>query len=193
MTGYIRLHRKCLENRFFRNPSVWHYFQYCLLRANYDDVDIPLGGELIHLEKGQFLTSINKDSEKTGLTVSAIRHARSVLEKDAMISMENSTKYSIVEVCNYKALQADIEQDAARDTNLIPAYDIATDKKEKIKNKNKKEDKNKGRLSLESWLFMLRMKARDLGYKVKKEEFKEFYLDGLSPDEALEEWVKVCS
>ena len=181
MSGYIRLHRKCLENRFFKKPQVWHYFQYCLLRANYEDVDLPLNGELVHLEKGTFLTSLKSDSDRTGLTISAIRHARSVLENDAMISTSNNSKYSIIEVCKYKEFQADQED-----------FATATDKKEKIKNKKQKEDKNKGtRLSLESWLFAVRMKSKEYGYQIKKEEFIDLYHEGLDPSEALERHV--CS
>jgi hypothetical protein len=192
MSGYIRLHRKCLENRFFKKPQVWHYFQYCLLRANYEDVDLPLNGELVHLEKGSFLTSLKSDSDRTGLTISAIRHARSVLENDAMISTSNNSKYSIIEVCKYKEFQADADDFAAYPAAQFSAGTTATDKKEKIKNKKQKEDKNKGtRLSLESWLFAVRMKSKEYGYQIKKDEFIDLYNEGLDPSEALERHV--CS
>ena len=57
--------------------------------------------------------------------------------------------------------------------------------------KNKKEDNKKGRLSLESWVFAVRMKSKEYGYRVKKDEIIDFYNDGLNPDEALERLV--CS
>ena len=191
MSGFIWLHRRCMENRHFKNPSVWHYFSYCCLRANYEDVDLPLNGDLIHLKKGQFLTSLKSDSERTGLTISAIRHARNVLENDCMLAFENNTKFSIVEVCKYKEFQADEEQLAAQPAARTTTRRTATDNnKEKII-KNKKEDNKKGRLSLESWVFAVRMKSKEYGYRVKKDEIIDFYNDGLNPDEALERLV--CS
>ena len=154
-------------------------------------MDLPLYGDVIHLQKGQFLTSLKSDSERTGLTVSAIRHARNVLENDNMLAFENNTKFSIVEVCKYKDFQADEEQVAAQPATRGTTRRVATDNnKEKII-KNKKEDNKKGRLSLESWVFAVRMKSKEFGYKVKKEEIIDFYNDGLNPDEALERLV--CS
>lgn len=108
MEGWIKLHRKMLNWEWMDEPNMVALFLHCLLKANYEDKLYK--GELVR--RGEFVTSLSKLSEETGLTV---RQARTAL--DRLISTQSVTKWispknrTIIRVIEYDKYQSDTSCD----------------------------------------------------------------------------------
>ena len=63
MSGWISLHRKILKNPILKRNKQYSNFEawvWLLLRANYDDAKVVIGGTLYRLKEGQMITSLKK-------------------------------------------------------------------------------------------------------------------------------------
>ena len=69
--GWIKFYRKTLLWEWFTNPSVFHIFATLMLSANHKDGRWQ-GMEVL---AGQHITSIEKLSQKTGLSFQQVRTA----------------------------------------------------------------------------------------------------------------------
>jgi predicted transcriptional regulator len=168
MEGYIKLHRKILDNGIFRKPKVSHLFNYCLLRANWSDKTICWNGQPLVVERGSFITGRKQIALETGLSEQNVRYALRTLHTFGMVkpSSEKSTsKFTYLTVCNYNDYQH-LEDEANQQSNQQvtsnqPASNqqVTTDKNNntnntKETNKNTKED-------FEMWWVYWRAKSRD--------------------------------
>ena len=136
MDGWIKMHRKALENPLFRKPYVWHFFQYCLLKANHSDQEIQHGGKTMTIPRGCFVFGRKKAAEETGLTEQNIRTALMILGGAKALARPPrlaTSKFSVVEVCNYSLYQAS-------EPGYQPANQPATNQ-QLTTNKNVKKDK----------------------------------------------------
>ena len=105
---WIKLHRQLLQWEWFDNSAMVHVFVYCLLRANYSDNN----WHNIVIMRGQFVTSLNKISSATGLSLQKIRTCLNRLKKSGEISIKSTNEYTIITICNY-----DNYQDCKNDNN----------------------------------------------------------------------------
>lgn len=107
MTGWIKLHRKLLDNPIFLKPELLQLFIYCLLRANHSETKIIWNGEEETLEKGCFLTGRKVISRDTEQGESAIYKRLKILEKSNVISLKSNNRFSVVKVLNYSVYQGE--------------------------------------------------------------------------------------
>jgi len=140
MAGWIKLHRKILDNPIFLKPDLYQLFSYCILRANHSETKIIWNGEEETLEKGCFITGRKVIAKDTGQNERTTYDRLKLLEKLKMITLKSNNKFSVVKVLNYSLYQGeecDIQQPANNKptTNQQPAN---TDKNVK----NVKNDKN---------------------------------------------------
>ena len=136
MDGWIKMHRKALENPLFRKPYVWHFFQYCLLKANHSDQEIQHGGKTMTIPRGCFVFGRKKAAEETGLTEQNIRTALMILGGAKALARPPrlaTSKFSVVKVCNYSLYQAS-------EPGYQPANQPATNQ-QLTTNKNVKKEK----------------------------------------------------
>jgi len=166
MEGYIKLHRKILENGIFRKPKVSHLFNYCLLRANWSDKTIIWNGQSLVVERGSFITGRRQIALETGLSEQNVRYALRTLHTFGMVkpSSEKSTsKFTYLTVCNYNDYQhlddEGNQQSNQQVTSNQPASNqqVTTDKNNnnnntKETNKNIKEIQKKDELIIPEWL-----------------------------------------
>jgi len=154
MEGYIKLHRKILENAIFRKPKVSHLFNYCLLRANWSDKTICWNGQPLVVERGSFITGRKQIALDTGLSEQNVRSALRTLQHFSMVQKSTSKstiKFTYLTVCNYNDYQH-LDDEGNQQTNQQvtsnqPASNqqVTTDKNNnnnntKETNKNIKED-----------------------------------------------------
>jgi len=112
MAGWIKLHRKILDNPIFHNPELYQLFSFCLLRANHNETKIIWNSQEESLEKGCFITGRKVIAEALGQSESAIYRKLKVLEKLKMITVKSNNKYSVVKVLNYGVYQGlDVEDE----------------------------------------------------------------------------------
>jgi len=143
MIGWIKFHRKILENPIFLKPELFQLFSYCLLRSNHSDTKIIWNDKEEILEKGCFITGRKVISEDTGQKESTIYRNLKLLEKLSMITVKSNNKYSVVKVLNYCVYQGQEKEDEQPMNNQRTTSEqpVNTDKNVK-KDKNEKNERN---------------------------------------------------
>ena len=122
MEGYIRLHRKIIDNPIFRKPLVNHLFVYCLLRANHTSSKMVFNCREVDVERGSFICGRKKFAEKTGESEQNVRSALLTLQNLGMIEIsttKSTSKYSYINVCNYNDYQYNGDE-GNQETNPTP-------------------------------------------------------------------------
>jgi hypothetical protein len=137
--GFIKLYRSLLDWEWFNDNNTFRLFVYCLLKANY--VDTKWRG--IDVERGSFITSYNKLSTGTGLTIQQVRTSLNKLLSTGELTHKSHSKYSVISINNYEQYQESNTQPNKQVTNKQQTNNkqITTDNKDKkeiIKEKKKK-------------------------------------------------------
>lgn len=104
--GYIKLHRKLLEWKWYDDDTVFRLFIHILLKANYRTVK----WHDITIERGQLLTSTVKLSEELHRSRPTIKAALNRLVEDGTISVVTTNKYTLITVNKFEDYQSESEQ-----------------------------------------------------------------------------------
>ena len=132
--GYIKLYRSLLKWEWNDNPNVLTVFIHCLLLANWESKNWH--GEII--ERGEFVTSVEKLSAYTGLTIQQTRTALNKLNEsgELLTKTKRGRRYTIIRVCNYEQYQEQQRNNNEITTNQQRNNNEITTTKE-YKNKKK--------------------------------------------------------
>ncbi len=152
------MHRKLQDcwiweiDKPFDERSAWIDL---LLSANHTDVKIPFNGELVLVERGQFITSVRKLSEKWKWNKDKVLKFLRLLENDKMIKRDSDKFRTLITIENYDIYQDKEDMERTQDgtqqgtadghdtdtTRTRHGHEPATNKN--VKNvKNDKNDKN---------------------------------------------------
>ncbi len=136
-SGWINLHRKILDWRWYSEINTCRLFVHMLLRANWKegyfrDTTVP---------RGSFVSSLDKLSEETCLTKREIRTAISRLKMTGEVTVKTTNRYSVFTIQNYDLYQQDDTQSGIQETNERQLNDILTTTIEEGK-KVKREEKD---------------------------------------------------
>ena len=115
--GYVKDYRKSLDHPLYKRPLVWHFWGYCLKRANHQDKEIDFDGKPFMIKRGNFIMSIQDAVDETGLTRQNIRTAVQILENHKMI--EKSTKLLTQQAHHITICKYDIYQAKEKVTNQV--------------------------------------------------------------------------
>ena len=88
--GFIMLKRELINWEWYSDINTCKLFLHCLMKVNYSQKK----WQGIVIDKGEFITSNEKLSVETGLTVSKIRTALSKLEGTGYIKIETTTTHT---------------------------------------------------------------------------------------------------
>lgn len=132
-SGWVKLHRKILDNPIFKNDKLFRVFMYLLLKASHTERDQLIGDSIVHLKTGQWATGRKAISRDTGLTEQNVRTAISKLEKLGILTIKVTVKYSVFSITNWHNHQQDNQQP----TNKQP-----TSNQQVTTNNNVKNEKN---------------------------------------------------
>jgi DNA-binding Lrp family transcriptional regulator len=99
--GYIKIHRKILDNGVFENGELLKVFVWCILRANTE----PATVYGINLKIGQFVTGRNSAAQELKIPPTTVYDRIKKLEQLKYIKLESNTKNTIITVVNYKQYQ----------------------------------------------------------------------------------------
>lgn len=105
MDGWIKLHRKLLDNPIFQNENLLQLFIYCLLKANHEPRKIIFNGQEIMIGRGQFITgreTLSAELQKNG--ISTYKRMK-VLEKLDILNIKSNNRFSLVTVVKYEDYQ----------------------------------------------------------------------------------------
>lgn len=126
MQGWIKLHRKVLENPIVCKDSdhlaVWIYL---LLNATHESYPALFRGQKITLEPGQLITGRKSISNKLSVSESKTKRILIELESDQQIDRQRSNQSSLITILNWDKYQ-DCEEMEEQNT-----YKIHTQKNKK--------------------------------------------------------------
>lgn len=103
MQGYIKLHRKILDNGVFADAELLKVFVWCILKAN-TTPNVVYGRKV---DVGEFITGRITASEELHLKPSTIYKRLHKLKTQGYINISSTTKNSLITVVNYKSYQLD--------------------------------------------------------------------------------------
>jgi hypothetical protein len=142
MQGWIKLHRKLLENPIVCKDSdhlaVWVYL---LLNATHEAYPALFKGKKITLEPGQLITGRKSISSKLSVSESKVKRILIELENDQQIDRRRSNQNSLISILNWDKYQECGQQDGHQMTSKRPASDQPVTTNKNVKNvKNEKKD-----------------------------------------------------
>jgi len=137
-TGWIKLHRQLLEWEWYDDINTSRLFVHLMLTANHKDNN----WRGIQIKRGSRLTSLDKLSSETNLSVSKIRTAIKKLISTNEIASKSHSQHTVFTMINYDMYQDDDKENDKPVTNESQTNDkrIATNKNDKNVN-NEKNDK----------------------------------------------------
>lgn len=100
-TGYIKLHRKILDNGVFADAELLKVFVWCILKAN--TTSNMVYGRKVDI--GQFITGRITASEELKIRPSTIYKRLQKLKRQGYIDLSSTTKNTLITVVNYKSYQ----------------------------------------------------------------------------------------
>lgn len=118
--GFVCLYRSVRDHWIWKESRVKSKFEAwtdLLLRASHDDQKEPVGMDLIVIKKGQVLTSQLQLSIDWKWDRSTVRSFLKMLQKDRMIFVKATTKYTILTICNYDNYQSKRPTKQQQDNN----------------------------------------------------------------------------
>jgi DNA-binding transcriptional regulator YhcF (GntR family) len=106
MNGWIKLHRKILDNPISKNPLWLVVWIHLLLMANHDGTySFIFNGKRVFLQSGQVLTGRKKLAQQTGVSQTTIERVLSYLEIERQIGQQKTTKYRVITILKWKEYQ----------------------------------------------------------------------------------------
>jgi len=103
MKGWIKLHRKILDNGVFADAELLKVFLWCILKANRGEKDKNIYGAKI--KQGQFLTGRVSASEELYIKPSTVHNRLKRLQRMKYISLKSTNRYTIVTVLKFAQYQ----------------------------------------------------------------------------------------
>lgn len=127
MSGWIKLHRQILDWEWYSDNNAFRVFMHLILKANHKEKRF----KGIELKAGSVVTSRDILSFETGLSVQQIRTSLDKLKSTNEITIETSTKGTIIQVVNYAKYQLS--------TSEVTNEQPTNNQRVTINNKEKKE------------------------------------------------------
>ena len=115
---WIKLHKKFLDWKWYKNKNTKILFIHCLLKANWKDGFY----EGVEIKRGSFITGRKQLSKELALTEQEIRTAIKHLKSTNEITIKTTNTFSIISIVNYDKYQAVNQLYNQRVTNEQPLY-----------------------------------------------------------------------
>ncbi len=133
-TGWIKLHRKILEEGWLKNQKLLPVLLYCLLKASHTHHSFTVGNQKVKLKPGQFVFGRKSAAIELGMSEGSIIRRMENLKKMEIVITEPNNKFTLVTVCNWEIYQSDKSSNRS-----------VTDHKQECKNVKKGENEKNGR------------------------------------------------
>lgn len=105
LEGYVNLWRKSIDSSVFKNPEIWKFWCWCLMKATWQPYKAKVGLQSIELLPGQFIFGLEKASKEINISIRKIRGANKLLEKEGNLTIKTTNKFSIITICNWEIYQ----------------------------------------------------------------------------------------
>jgi len=142
--GYIKLHRKLLDNCIMQHPELLQLWIYCLLQAQHKEQVVwtksGRGLTEVKLQRGQFIFGRDRVSKELKCKPTTLYNRMQKLKKLGFLDIETDRQFSIVTVCNWDIYQLRETENGQlnRQTNdrLMTDYRQTNDTYKNVKNDN---------------------------------------------------------
>lgn len=150
--NYIKISRSILDWEWYKDINTYRLFTHMLLKTNWKDGRF-MGREI---PRGSFVSSYNRLSEETGLTVDELRTALKHLKSTGEITVASQSKYSVFTIENYCMYQ-DVPSQDPDSSQTVPSqipdtpqsipilFPTIEERKEREEQEERKEGKRKAR------------------------------------------------
>jgi len=135
--GWIKLHRKLLENPIFLNPYLLQIFVYCLLKANHKNRDLIWNGRMETIQTGSFITGRLQMAKDLKQRDSALYKRLQLLTKLGYIELKSNNKFTLLTIVKYKTYQVSSSKEEQQSNNKV-----TTKEQQSNTNNNDKNVKN---------------------------------------------------
>lgn len=136
--GYIKLHRKILDNPIVMKDTeclaVWIYL---LLNATHKEKSVMFKGKRVTLKPGQLITGIISISKKMKINKDKVQRTLKLFENDKQIEQQTSNKNRLITIVNW-----DLYQDFDKQNDKQVINNCETTDKQVITNNNDKNERN---------------------------------------------------
>lgn len=143
MDGYIKLHRKLLENPIVCKDSdylsVWIYL---LLQATHKNRDALFGKERITLNAGQLITGRKKIATELKISESKVQRILKCFESEQQIEQRTNSQCRLISICSWNKYQQSEQQNEQQVNNERTTSEQQVNTKQECKNEKMKECKN---------------------------------------------------
>jgi len=130
--GWIKLHRKILENPIMGHANYLSLWVVLLLKTNHKDNKMLWNNQIVLVKEGQLITGRKVLAKQIGVSESSIERMLSLLESEHQIKQQKNTKYRLITIVNWKEYQSSEQQKNNKRT---------TDEQQMNTNKNDNNDK----------------------------------------------------
>ena len=140
MEGWIKLHRKILENPIVCKDAdhlaVWVYL---LLHATHTERQVLFNGQKITLRPGQLITGRKKIADELSVDASKVKRIIDKFKSDQQIDQQGTNKGSLITVLNWEDYQKSDQQIDQQMTSKCPTDDqqVTTNNNERIEEQKK--------------------------------------------------------
>ena len=133
--GYIKLYRKMKKWGWYKDQNTKDVFLHLLLEACYETCYF----KGVPLEPGQVITTVKEISDETGISVRSVRTSLERLKSTNELTIETSSRFSIITLLNYTDYQgsdkgSDKQVTNERQTSDKPPYSKEIKEVKEVKN-----------------------------------------------------------
>ncbi|MBG3493966.1 DnaD domain-containing protein [Staphylococcus aureus] len=110
MTGWISIDRSIQNHWLFKGKRTFSKFEawiYLLMEANHSKAKVPIGNQIVTVERGQRLTSILTLSDLFNWSRFKVKTFLDLLESDGMLEVKTTSKYTLITIVNYDFYQSE--------------------------------------------------------------------------------------
>lgn len=110
MTGWISIDRSIQNHWLFKEKRTFSKFEawiYLLMEANHSEAKVPIGNQIVNVERGQRLTSILTLSDLFNWSRFKVKTFLDLLESDGMLEVKTTSKYTLITIVNYDFYQSE--------------------------------------------------------------------------------------
>ncbi|HHW5789643.1 TPA: DnaD domain protein [Staphylococcus aureus] len=110
MTGWISIDRSIQNHWLFKEKRTFSKFEawiYILMEANHSKAKVPIGNQIVTVERGQRLTSILTLSDLFNWSRFKVKTFLDLLESDGMLEVKTTSKYTLITIVNYDFYQSE--------------------------------------------------------------------------------------
>ena len=104
--GWIKLHRKLLDNPIMENPKYGWLWIILLLMANHKENKFMWNKEIIIIKEGQVLTGRKQLAKKCSISEGTVENILNLLESEHQIEQQKNNKFRIITIVKWNEYQS---------------------------------------------------------------------------------------